>query len=270
MKYIFLDIDGTLFDHSAGRIPESAYKAIELAREGGNKIFISTGRSCCLLNPVEDIESEGAISASGAFVQVGDEVIYEENIPQEEIDNIVKYCNECDVAYILEGKKRVYMNFSISDFYDMSNPDNKSINDFFTQDLFHPITSYQPGEDIIFKMSLYALEQDNLYKLRERLPDKYHMIISQPNKNIPFSSELTLKKNNKASGIQKILDYYGADMKDTIAIGDSLNDLEMIQESAVGIAMGNADERLKEHADFITTDIDKDGIYLAFKKYGMI
>lgn len=270
MKYIFLDIDGTLFDHSAGHIPESAYKAIELARRGGNKIFISTGRSCCLLDPVKNITVEGAISASGAFVQVGDKVIYEENIPNQEVGDIVNYCNECDVVYILEGNKRVYMNFSISDFYDMSNPNNRTIHDFFTQKSFHPIAAYRPDEDVVYKMSLYALEQDNLFKLRERLPDKYHMIISQPNKNIPFSSELTLKKNNKASGIRKILEYYGGDMKDTIAIGDSLNDLEMIQESAIGIAMGNADERLKKYADYITEDIGKDGIYLAFEKYDII
>ncbi len=270
MKYIFLDIDGTLFDHGMGCIPESAYKAMELARKDGNKIFISTGRSKCLLGPVEDVTSEGAISAAGALVQVGDKVIFEESIPNQELSNIVNYCDECDVSYILEGKNRVYMNFSISDFFDMSNPDNRSTQEFFAQEQFYPISAYRPEEEIIYKMSLYALDQDNLFKLKERLPDKYHMIISQPDKNIPFSSELTLKKNNKASGIRHILEYYGGDIKDTIAIGDSLNDLEMIQEAAIGIAMGNADERLKEHADYVTEDIGKDGIYIAFKKYGII
>lgn len=46
MKYIFLDIDGTLFDHKKYAVPESARRAVELARRAGHKVFICTGRSC--------------------------------------------------------------------------------------------------------------------------------------------------------------------------------------------------------------------------------
>ena len=57
----------------------------------------------------------------------------------------------------------------------------------------------------------------------------------------------------------------GIDMKDTIAIGDGLNDVEMIKAAAYGIAMGNSSEILKENADYVTDDVSNDGLYKAFK-----
>ena len=74
----------------------------------------------------------------------------------------------------------------------------------------------------------------------------------------------------KATGIQKVLDFYGADVKDAIGIGDGANDIEMLKFCGTGIAMGNADERAKAAADIITDDIDKDGLYNAFKRMGLI
>ena len=54
-------------------------------------------------------------------------------------------------------------------------------------------------------------------------------------------------------------------MKDTISIGDGPNDMEMLAETAVSIAMGNADSGLKTMADFVTDDVDQDGLWKAFK-----
>ena len=59
-------------------------------------------------------------------------------------------------------------------------------------------------------------------------------------------------------------------MEHSIGIGDSLNDTELIKAAAVGIAMGNASKEIKELADYITTDVDKDGIYNAFKHFNII
>ena len=75
MKYIFLDIDGTLFDHREYAIPESAYRAVDLTRKAGNKVFICTGRSCCLLGHVKDMVCDGVVAAAGAAMLTADGVI---------------------------------------------------------------------------------------------------------------------------------------------------------------------------------------------------
>jgi hypothetical protein len=62
----------------------------------------------------------------------------------------------------------------------------------------------------------------------------------------------------------------GYDILDTISIGDGDNDIEMIQTSGIGIAMGNATERLKEVSDYITDNVDEDGVYKALQYFKVI
>ncbi|WMC91790.1 Cof-type HAD-IIB family hydrolase [Kineothrix sp. MB12-C1] len=270
MKYIFLDIDGTLLDHDTFSIPESAKQAITSAKSKGNKVFISTGRTCCMLDVVEDIEYDGVISASGARVTVGDEVLYEEKIEADALKNILDCCNDQEVAYILEGQNGVYMDDKVNLYFNQRSGKKDEPHEFFTQAIFHKAAEYREDEELIYKLSLYALEEEKLFKIKELLEEKYHVVFGRVNEKYPYGAELTLKTTNKASGVKRILRHLKASMVDTIAIGDSLNDLEMIKECGVGIAMGNADERLMAHADFVTDKIGSHGIYKAFEQYRLI
>ena len=67
-----------------------------------------------------------------------------------------------------------------------------------------------------------------------------------------------------------MLDYFKGSIEDTIALGDSTNDLAMIEHAQIGVAMGNASEELKEKADYITKDVDDDGLYHAFQMLHLI
>ena len=75
---------------------------------------------------------------------------------------------------------------------------------------------------------------------------------------------------NKGIAIRELISRVGGDMNDTIAIGDSGNDFNMIKTAHIGVAMGNATDRIKSIADMITDDIDNDGIYTAFKRLELI
>ena len=59
--------------------------------------------------------------------------------------------------------------------------------------------------------------------------------------------------------------YFGEkeDLSDTVAFGDSMNDIEVVQEAGIGVAMGNAVDALKKVADYVTAPIGEDGIYKA-------
>ena len=59
-------------------------------------------------------------------------------------------------------------------------------------------------------------------------------------------------------------------MEDAVAVGDSMNDYEIIKEAGLGIAMGNAIEELKAAADYVTADIGEHGIYKACRHFGWI
>jgi hydroxymethylpyrimidine pyrophosphatase-like HAD family hydrolase len=75
---------------------------------------------------------------------------------------------------------------------------------------------------------------------------------------------------NKATGIDVLLAHVGVDRTDTIAIGDSYNDLEMLEHAAVGVAMGDAPDAVKAIADEVTAGVDGDGIRLSFLRHGLI
>lgn len=270
MKYIFLDIDGTLFDNNALCIPESTKRAVELARKKGNKIFISTGRSSCMIDIVDEIGFDGVIAAAGAYVQVGEEVIYEESIERGELEEITSFCDEQNVAYILEGKSGVYLDSKVTGLFDEMGGMDNSLKAFFSHRMFRGMKEYLADKEIIYKMVLYALSEKDLFKVRERFSQEFQMVPGQVDVRFPYNAELLLLRNNKASGIRRAIEYSGGDMADTVAVGDSLNDLEMIKECTIGIAMGNADERLKPHADYVTSDIGEHGIYKAFERFQLI
>ena len=82
--------------------------------------------------------------------------------------------------------------------------------------------------------------------------------------------ECSHKTVNKGKGVERVIAYNHASMDQTIGIGDSSNDIELIKTCAVGIAMGNATDEIKCLAQHITTAVDRHGIYKAFKKYEII
>ena len=65
------------------------------------------------------------------------------------------------------------------------------------------------------------------------------------------------------------MDYFGADYSDVVVFGDAANDLSMFVDGWTKVAMGNAIDELKAKADFVTTDVDKDGIYNACVQLGL-
>ncbi len=85
-----------------------------------------------------------------------------------------------------------------------------------------------------------------------------------------YSFDLTIKGESKAKGIKELVKGLNKDIKDTIAFGDGRNDIEMLEEVELGIAMGNSMIEAKQAAKYITSDIDDDGIMKALQYFSLI
>lgn len=72
------------------------------------------------------------------------------------------------------------------------------------------------------------------------------------------------------AGIQKLLEHYHLNADSIMAFGDGDNDVDMLEFARIGVAMGNASQKAKKAADYITTDIDSDGISHALKYFGLV
>jgi len=135
-------------------------------------------------------------------------------------------------------------------------------NGMFTEKQRHP-------KDPIYKLGASLPHGGSFDELIEKLPAPFKLIVTVTSPDGDFA-EITDSSITKSSGIREILKVYGADMKDAVGIGDSGNDVDMIEACGLGIAMGNAYEDARKAADWITTDIDDDGIYNAFVHAGVI
>ena len=83
-----------------------------------------------------------------------------------------------------------------------------------------------------------------------------------PNVRIFFIQNTELKPSFVES-TQVICKHYGIRREETIAFGDGANDIEMLEWAGIGVAMGNAADTVKAHADHVTTDVDHEGIETA-------
>ena len=106
-KYVFIDIDGTLFDAKRHEVPASALKALQMAKDNGHELFICTGR------PKPVVESSylslpisGVVYAGGTHIELGNQIIYQGEFPAHRLDEIVNHMIENDMEFTLEGAQR--------------------------------------------------------------------------------------------------------------------------------------------------------------------
>lgn len=274
MKYVFLDIDGTLYASSVNATPDSAVEAIRLARENGAKVFLCTGRALGECKRYLHYDVDGFIFASGAMIYADGNRIYDCPIPSKDVQTIRTTIQTLEMGYSFEGACGAYCNplgyecalsyFAGNDTHREKLIENAMANCFFEEKHWHE------EDEKIYKVCVYNRHSVGFDELIKQIPSRY---LCTPTVEDPHGwdvAEITTAHITKATGISKILDYYGGDMKDTIAVGDSPNDLPMIQACNLGIAMGNAFETVKQAADYVTTDILDHGIYNAFVYAGLI
>lgn len=258
-KFIFIDIDGTLTD-KYGSVPESAAKAINRARSKGHKVFIATGRSRCeIFDYVLNVGFDGIVGAAGGYVEVEGKVIESCTMTKEESDRIINILQKNNIKFSAEADDTVYNNAETQMF----------LKDVFTSmgrdvetDLFYNMmTKVENFENIdgINKI-LYYDTKISVDEMKKVIGSKYTVIpytVSAFGRN---SGEINIKGITKARGIEKVIEYYGGNLKDTAAIGDGENDVEMLNFVNTGVAMGNSCQNVLKCADFVTDNVDRDGL----------
>lgn len=274
-QYIFVDIDGTLLDHEHG-IPKSAVDAISTARRNGHKVFICTGRARSDISPfVESIGFDGYICASGAHVEVDGSLLLEAHLDTETVVNYMQLLDQKKIDYVLESRQGLYCSQGAYAFlnglyqsFDENHPSDEAA--MTRTHHLSLIGDYAPEICMINKISMFSQIKNLLKEVEASCPEGLRVLIYDKSLFGYHNGEIQLDHINKASGIQVILNHFGADQKDTMGLGDSLNDVEMIDFCHIGVAMGDAVDYLKEAADFVTLKVMEDGIHRAFTHYNLI
>lgn len=271
-KYVFLDIDGTLVGPN-GVIPDSAKDAIGKARAKGHKVFLCSGRARCEMH--EDIMClpfDGIVGSAGAYVELDEEVIYHRPMTEAMNQRLLEYFQSRNMAVLLETNEDLlandiglaYIHQHIEACKEKNEPYDKAL-----FDLIIPFSEVSEPHKLAINKLLYVTTEYEPEQIKADLQEEFTVVdsaIRLPGR----SGELSEPGMNKGNGMRIIMERFGVRKQDTIGIGDGENDIEMLQMAGTGIAMGNANPKLKEIADYVTTDVDKDGLYQAFLQYGLI
>jgi Cof subfamily protein (haloacid dehalogenase superfamily) len=281
-RIAFLDVDGTIID-SGEHIAPSTIEAVQTARRNGHLVYLSTGRAEVeIYPPIRAIGFDGTVSAGGGFATVGDELVISRTMPEDAVARMVRFYDQSGYDFYLQSYAEVYPSPGIyGRFAQYLQADAASTAD--TQADLSVVASAQQHPALrafadvrpftlagIAKSVFVGTDHTAFERVVEGLGGEFHVITG----TIPHlgrgSGEVTLHGVNKGSTILQLLSRLGLDAADAIGIGDSSNDIEMLEACGVGIAMGNASAEVKAVADEATTAVLDDGVWNAFRRHGLI
>lgn len=260
IRALFFDIDGTLVSFNTHVIPETTIEAIAAAKAKGIRIFIATGRPTAIINNLSALQDrgliDGYITMNGGYCIVDKEVIYKSAIPDADVQTLARIAAEQNFPCIFVGEHDI----------SVCQPDDM-VKEIFYDYLKVNVLPVQTFEEAtnreIFQMTPFiTLEQEK--EILPQLPG------CEAGRWYPTFADITAKGNTKQKGIDEIINHFGIRLEDTMAFGDGGNDVSMLRHAAIGVAMGNAVDEVKKHANYVTTSVDEDGIANALKHFSII
>lgn len=258
IKVVFLDIDGTLYSHKSNKVPLSAIEAVKKLQSKGIKVFVCSGRNYYLIRKsgiLDFVTPDGIVMMNGAAAMIDGKVIYKYPIPPAVVDAMIRFSYRLKFGMTLIEESEGHINMIDDRVIDA----HAKYKTRFPQPRKFPI----PYDRVVYQMMAFCDEFDEALFLP-------HLQNCKTARWDEFAVDIMPKDSDKAKGILAVLEHFGWNQDNAMSFGDGNNDIEMLLFTGIGVAMGNAVSELKSIADYVTSDIDDDGLSNAFKHYGMI
>ena len=243
-KILVLDIDGTLVNSEKKITPETL-KYLKMIQEQGHIVALASGRPFPGLKQYSDAlglaEYGGyALSFNGGKVIscATQEVIYTKAIPNRYAKILYEFAKERHIGMVTYKDNQVITGTD-TDGYMV---------DF---DMIKCLMTAEPEVAEQYEKELAALVSPDLNVFRSE----------------PYFIEITVKGVDKAESIARLLEHIGMKREQCICCGDGFNDKTMVEYAGVGVAMGNAQQVVKDVADYVTASCDEDGLVEVIKKF---
>lgn len=264
-KLVAIDIDGTLLN-GAHELVEEVKQAIIEAGRMGVKIVLCTGRPLSgirrYLGELDLLHvGDYAVTFNGGMVleTATEKVLKSFALELPEVKEIFDFClaNDANMTYF--------------DANHMYTP-HRHIAPITCEDalLLQTPLYYQPAEEITAEMDIAKIMVLNdpiqinklIASLTDELKEKYYIVNS-----VPYNLEFLKKGVNKGTALQALAESLGIERSEVMAIGDAVNDLEMLRYAGLGVVMGNASADIKAVADFETKTNNEAGVAYAIRHF---
>ena len=251
IRALFFDIDGTLATMDSHRIPDTALEALAAVRAKGIPAIIATGRPEPMARWIEDqLVPDGYACANGQFCRYEGEVIR---------------CQHLDHADVLVARDQV-----AHGLYAMTVVED---GDWF---LAGPPGSIDRGSAGLPVRDASAIgERPVLQFMLQGGPELDQLLLGATSNLLSARwttafGDIIPRGGGKQAGMRAFLDRLGVAREECAAFGDGANDISMLEYAGVGVAMGNASDQVKSHADYVTSSVEGDGIVQAFEHLGLL
>jgi len=246
VKLIVTDLDGTLLCKDKN-ISDYTVDILRRCRERGIKLAFVTARAERATTRFKNLlDPDAIISCNGALVRCGEQIVYSCTIPNDIANEFIKaYSKSANIGYVT-------VDAECGSFVNLSIDGNKGWRDFeyyAVNDLPNGID----GEAYKFHVEFYDTQAP--FEIAAQFPDMSLLGY----RGEPWFSYQN-KHANKWNAIVKLAEHLHIDPSEIIAFGDDSNDIEMLENCGIGVAMGNAIDEVKAIADQICDTNDNDGV----------
>lgn len=256
IKAAFFDVDGTLVSFKTHKVAQSTINALDKLREKGIKLIVSTGRHKGQLDFLDEFyKFDAYVTLNGQYCCAEAKTIYKNPIEPADIKSLCDMFKTIPVPCLFIEEHENYLNFA---------------NEAVTEEYARIALGLPPIKDIgeaykkdIYQLVFFADEQQE----REIMPFLPNCTTTRWH---PSFMDVMPADGGKHIGISKMLEHYGIKPDEIIAFGDGGNDVTMLEFAGLGVAMGNAADDVKAHADYVTTSVDDDGVANALMHFGLI
>ena len=279
-KLIAIDLDGTLLN-SYGEVSKENKEAIRFAQSKNIEVVIASGRMPkAIISIAEEINANKyIISGNGSLIQdiQKNEIIYSNYLSKEKVLEIINTCEKNSMFYSVYTNNMIItkaLNYNML-FYHNENKkktDDKKININVMEDIYKYVEQYESKDFLkvtvcdnsktVFKSIINKLRQIRGIDILEvaHMSKKIIRHGSSEYELKYYYTEIANKNVNKWKAIKKLIEKIGVKEKEVLAIGDNINDIEMIKKSGCGIATKNSSPEVKEIADSIVSDNNQNGV----------
>ena len=259
-KLVAIDIDDTLITDDL-QITPGTKAAIRKATEQGVHVTLATGRMFASAKKIaKQLElNVPIITYQGSLIKTSldEQVLYERHVPKDAVAAIIQYCEANRLHFQAYHNDQLFaksVNQKLLDYCALSEvpyiiePDLSKLADL-------PLTKLIIIEDPQKLDSITA-------ELEKLLAGRVHMTKSKPN-----FLEFLHPEGTKGQALKVLAEQFDCPLEQTVAIGDSWNDIDFVQTAGLGVAMENAVPALKEAADYVTRSNNEEGVKHVFEKY---
>ena len=286
-KLITIDLDGTLLNRY-GEVTEYTKNVIKRTTDKGVLVVLASGRiSESVLTIAKEIgANKYYISGNGSVLydMQKDEIIYENYLNKEKVLEIIELCDKNSIYYNIYTENAVLaksLNYNVA-FYNYENT-KKSSDKKTDINIVEDMYSYIKNSNINKFLKITICDESkivfsSIIKKIKNIEDidvleVSHMSqkkIKTGTKEVEvgyFYTEVSSKNVDKWFAIEKVMQIENIKKEEVMALGDNNNDIIMIKNAGLGVAMGHSNDEVKKVADYITENNNEDGVAKAIEKY---